>query len=41
MSTELDKAKVELAVFRAFISKAGISIDPESVNKPGTPEFDS
>ncbi|MFZ6844824.1 hypothetical protein [Undibacterium sp. RuTC16W] len=36
MSTEQQKAEVELAVFREFISKAGISIDPESVSKPGT-----
>ncbi len=36
MSTEQEKAEVELAVFREFVSKAGISIDPESVSKPGT-----
>jgi hypothetical protein len=36
MSTEQEKAEVELAVFRDFISKAGISIDPRSVSKPGT-----
>ena len=36
MSTELQKAVVELAVFREFISKAGISVVPESVSKPGT-----
>lgn len=36
MGTEQDKAGVELAVFREFISKAGIDIDSESVCKPGT-----
>lgn len=35
MGTEQEKAKVELAVFREFISKASISIDPASVSKPG------
>jgi len=37
MSTELDKAKVELAVFEEFLRQAGISIEAESVSKPGTP----
>ena len=37
MGTEQEKAVVELAVFGEFISKAGISIDPKSVSKPGTP----
>ena len=36
MGTEEQKAEVELAVFREFVSKAAISIDPESVRKPGT-----
>ncbi len=36
MGTEEQKAEVELAVFREFISKAGISVDPDSVSKPGT-----
>lgn len=35
MGTEQQKAEVELAVFREFISKAGIDIDPASVSKPG------
>ena len=35
MGTEQQKAEVELAVFREFISRTGISIDPESVSKPG------
>ncbi|WP_341904298.1 hypothetical protein [Polaromonas sp. YR568] len=35
MGTEQQKAAVELTVFREFIFKAGISIDPESVSKPG------
>lgn len=36
MGTERQKAEVELAVFREFVSKAGISINPESISKPGT-----
>lgn len=36
MGTEQEKAELELAVFREFISTAGISIDPMSVSKPGT-----
>lgn len=36
MGTEQQKAEAELTVFREFISKAGISIDLESVRKPGT-----
>lgn len=36
MGTEQEKSKVELAVFAEFISRANISIDPESINKPGT-----
>lgn len=36
MGTEQDKAVMELAVFREFISKAGVSVDAESVRKPGT-----
>jgi hypothetical protein len=36
MSTEQEKAQVEIAVFGEFISKAGISIDHGSVSKPGT-----
>lgn len=36
MSTEQQKAKVELAVFREFISKTGIAIDPDSISKPCT-----
>ncbi len=36
MGTEQEKAEAELAVFGEFISKAGISIDPGSVSKPGT-----
>jgi hypothetical protein len=35
MGTEQEKAKVELAVFGEFISKAGIEIDPKTVSKPG------
>lgn len=35
MGTEQQKGEVELAVFREFISKAGIDIDPESVRKLG------
>lgn len=35
MGTEQQKAEVELAVFREFISKARIDIDPESVRKSG------
>ncbi len=35
MGTEQQKAEVELAIFREFISKAGICIDSESVRKPG------
>ena len=35
MRTEQEKAKVELAVFAEFISKAGLSIMQESVNKSG------
>lgn len=36
MGTEQQKAEVELAVFREFLSKAGIAIEPGSVSKPGT-----
>lgn len=36
MSTEQEKAEIEFAVFREFISKAGISVDPEGISKPGT-----
>ncbi len=36
MGTEQQKAEVELAVFREFISKTSIDIDLASVCKPGT-----
>ena len=35
MGTEQDKATVELAVFREFVSKAEVPVLPESIRKPG------
>ena len=36
MSTEKEKEKIELAVFKEFIIKAGISVDLKSITKPCT-----
>jgi hypothetical protein len=35
MSTEQEKAEIEIAVFREFVSKADAPVDPESISKPG------
>ena len=35
MSSEQDKAFVELAIFREFVNKANLPVRPESIKKPG------
>lgn len=35
MGSEKDKAQIELAVFREFVDRARLPVDPTSIEKPG------